>query len=172
MSFLRNLTLAAAMTMSMGVAAQAATLNTGVNAITINQVYFYQETLSAGGANARTFTLQSLVPLALDGAVVTLTLSSVNAINGLVVSLTDLGGTTALAPVSSTATSVVYEFSNVFDAINGLSQDLVVGWAGVTGAGAQFNVQIATSAVPVPAGGLLLIGAIGGLAALRRRKAV
>jgi hypothetical protein len=175
MTFLRNATLAAAMTLSMGVAAHAATLNnlnTGVNSIVVDEVYFYQETLAASGADSRTFTLQSLIPLKLEGAVVTLTLRSVNAIRGLSVALTDLMGSTVLTPVSSTSTSVTYEFSTLFNSLNGLSQDLVIGWDAVTGRGAQFNVQIATSAVPVPAGGLMLVGAIAGLAALRRRKAV
>jgi hypothetical protein len=36
-------------------------------------------------------------------------------------------------------------------------------------AGASFDFEVA-AAVPLPAGGLLLIGALGGLAALRRRK--
>lgn len=37
--------------------------------------------------------------------------------------------------------------------------------------GAEFDFEVA-AAVPLPAGGLLLIGALGGLAALRRRKTV
>jgi len=35
----------------------------------------------------------------------------------------------------------------------------------------QINFTVAATPVPLPAGGLLLIGALGGLAALRRRKA-
>ncbi|MFN4128219.1 MAG: VPLPA-CTERM sorting domain-containing protein [Paracoccaceae bacterium] len=37
--------------------------------------------------------------------------------------------------------------------------------------GVQMNVE-AVAAVPLPAGGLLLLGALGGIAALRRRKSV
>jgi len=37
-------------------------------------------------------------------------------------------------------------------------------------AGANFDFEVQVSAVPLPAGGLLLIGALGGLALLRRRK--
>lgn len=39
-----------------------------------------------------------------------------------------------------------------------------------TGANVADSLQITVAAVPLPAGGLLLIGALGGLAALRRRK--
>jgi hypothetical protein len=39
------------------------------------------------------------------------------------------------------------------------------------GTGASSGATFTLAAVPVPAGGLLLIGALGGLAALRRRKA-
>jgi hypothetical protein len=38
------------------------------------------------------------------------------------------------------------------------------------GTGASSGATFTLAAVPVPAGGLLLIGALGGLAALRRRK--
>ena len=41
-----------------------------------------------------------------------------------------------------------------------------------TTTGNSFEFMGVSAAVPLPAGGLLLIGAIGGLAALRRRKAV
>jgi hypothetical protein len=39
-----------------------------------------------------------------------------------------------------------------------------------TGANTFDSLQITIAAVPLPAGGLLLLGALGGLAALRRRK--
>ena len=176
-NFLKKAALAAAVVMSFGGAANAATLNTGVNDIALNQVYFYQETMPAGGADSRTFTLNSLIPLNLTGSVVTLTLKTVNAIINPSVTLKDLLGTVALVPVYSSQTSVIYEFDTAFNVINGLSKDLIIGWDAITSTipdegGAQFQVQIATSAVPVPAGGLLLLGALGGLAALRRRKAV
>ncbi len=59
--------------------------------------------------------------------------------------------------------------STVFTVPN-LSQTLLFTWTNST-AGAGFDVEVA-AAVPLPAGGLLLIGALGGIAALRRRKTV
>lgn len=47
---------------------------------------------------------------------------------------------------------------------------LIVSYTGVK-QGGDLDIQVAAvSAVPLPAGGLLLVGALGGLAALRRRK--
>lgn len=53
---------------------------------------------------------------------------------------------------------------------NDINQYLRFTWTNsLKGAGFDFDV---VAAVPLPAGGLLLIGAIGGLVALRRRKAL
>ena len=49
-----------------------------------------------------------------------------------------------------------------------LSQTLVFNWTGAK-KGAGFDVEVAAN-VPVPAAGFLLVGALGGIAALRRRK--
>ena len=57
--------------------------------------------------------------------------------------------------------------STVFTAPD-LSQTLVFSWTGAK-RGAGFDVQVAAT-VPVPAAGFLLVGALGGIAALRRRK--
>jgi hypothetical protein len=59
--------------------------------------------------------------------------------------------------------------------VNGLSQTLNISWSGILdGEGddstASFNIQAVPSEVPVPAAGLLLLGALGGVAGLRRRK--
>ena len=59
--------------------------------------------------------------------------------------------------------------ATVFTAPN-LTQSLVFSWTGSKN-GAGFDVEVAAT-VPLPAGGLLLIGALGGIAALRRRKTV
>ena len=51
---------------------------------------------------------------------------------------------------------------------------LQISWDAVSGQGAGLSHYVAfgTAVIPVPAAGLLLLGALGGLAALRRRRAV
>ena len=58
--------------------------------------------------------------------------------------------------------------ATVFTAPN-LTQSLVFSWTGSKN-GAGFDVEVAAAVVPVPAAGFLLLGALGGIAALRRRK--
>lgn len=60
-----------------------------------------------------------------------------------------------------------YLLSTVFTVPN-LTQSLVFNWTG-SKRGTGFDVEVAAT-VPLPAGGLLLLGALGGIAALRRRK--
>ena len=80
--------------------------------------------------------------------------------NNLMVSWVSPGGT-----VSKSLTSVVDSLTATFAANE--SQDLVFSWdSAAKGAGFDFTV----SAVPLPAGGLLLLTGLGGMALVRRRK--
>ena len=93
---------------------------------------------------------------------------------GLSVTLTNASGTTVIAPTADTANGSIYDLSTIFDS-GDLSQTITISWTGMkdsrTGGRAFIGMQIITSApVPLPAGGLLLFAALGGVAALRRRK--
>lgn len=74
-----------------------------------------------------------------------------------------------------------YDLSTIFDAANGLRQTLVFRWkAADTMPAARIDNRVTlkvspvaaavVAPVPVPASGLLLLGALGGAALLRRRK--
>lgn len=73
---------------------------------------------------------------------------------------------TAITPFVTTLPTV-FTFCGVLCG-DDTQQWLFISWTG-SKAGAGFDVEV-VAAVPLPAGGLLLLGALGGLAALRRRK--
>ena len=99
----------------------------------------------------------------------------------------------SLAPTASGAMQILIEaagssaisFTNLsFGGVNLVLQPIIGGFAAYfsaavpadfvfnfTNANRSDSIQISLAAVPLPAGGLLLIGALGGLAAMRRRKA-
>lgn len=170
-----------------GAGAQAAVINLTdgavINPVNANDLYTYEEQLTGtGGAETRSFAFTanaSQLPLSLGA--VSLSLQSVNGtISGFFMSLSD-GITTTYLDIVATAIIksgkiVGYDLSGyVEQAFNAqsLTQTLTIGWDGYnlgTNGSVQISMQVA--AVPLPAGGLLLIGAIGGLAVLRRRKAL
>jgi hypothetical protein len=63
--------------------------------------------------------------------------------------------------------AAIFNLSTVLGA--GLSDTLRVTYGDPTGGGIA-DIDLSIAAVPLPAGGLLLLGALGGLVALRRRK--
>jgi len=181
----RNTFIAATAALALGLfstGAQAAvvTLNDGdvISPINANDTYIYESTLTgSSGAGSVSFDFVATpaqLPLSLGA--ITINLASFKAnISGFYMSLFD-GVNTTFATIS------VQNFGNLgftfggavetaFD--NGLSQTLTIGWDSYNvGSPGSLQLSVSVAAVPLPAGGLLLIGAIGGLAALRRRKAM
>ncbi len=84
--------------------------------------------------------------------------SIANAIGSIATSLNPIDGWTLVTAAFSTAGGAL----NLDFAATGKSESL---------GGLVDNISIAPAPVPVPAAGLMLVGALGGLAALRRRKA-
>jgi hypothetical protein len=75
-----------------------------------------------------------------------------------------LNGGSAFIPQGVTST---FEITTLL--APGTADTLKVTYGDVVGGG-RADIDLVIAAVPLPAGGLLLIGALGGLAALRRRK--
>lgn len=125
---------------------------------------FIGDVSAAGGAGEWAVQFDSAVdPLQ---ATVFATIGRINFANfaNLMMAWEDLGGTVLSSLTFSRGDN---ELTTLFAAPN-LSQVLRISWTD-SFAGANFDVEVAAS-VPVPAGGLMLVGALGGLAALRRRK--
>ena len=169
---------ALALAVGLAVASQASaatvTLTDGgtVNPLVATDVYLYEEVLDAsGGAGTRSFTFvasKDNAPITLGAAAAHLTL--VGDLTGAFMSWFDGTTTTsiALTPVILGAgRAYIGNLSTLFTSPDKLVQTVSIGWDSFNGP-VQLSLQVA--AVPLPAGGLLLIGAIGGLAALRRRK--
>jgi hypothetical protein len=181
----RNTFIAATAALALGFfggMAQAATVTLAdgdvISPINTNDTYIFEQTLSGvGGPGSVSFdfaALPSQLPLSL--AAITINLASFQAnISGFYMSLFD-GVNTTYATINVTSFGAAgFSFNgaleNAFN--NSLTQTLTLGWDSYdTGRIGSIQISASVAAVPLPAGGLLLIGAIGGLAALRRRKAL
>ena len=173
----KNLLAAAAVTLAFVGAGSAATLTPGPgsNAIIVDESYDFATAIVPNSAGSLVFNLDVAAadaPILAEAAIGTVELSS--DFVGLSVTLTNASGTTVIAPTTTTASGSIYDLSTIFDS-GDLSQTITISWTGVTDARpngrALIGMQIITSApVPLPAGGLLLFAALGGVAALRRRK--
>jgi hypothetical protein len=81
-----------------------------------------------------------------------------------------LGGIeTYIGSVTNTMATAVFTFMGKFDSLKVVDTSVVV--AGRDGFDID-SISVTPATIPLPAGGLLLLGALGGVAALRRRKAV
>ena len=139
------------------------------NSFTINDALFYAEApISGAGVGSRTFSLDATPPQGTALSLETSTLEFVGQFSGLSVTLDGA----SLVQVGATATSRVFGIDSIFDATNGFSKTLVIAWTNIAGQGAGILIQAQASAVPIPAAGLLLLTALGGAAAMRRRKTV
>ena len=154
------------------VAGWASTVSPGTVAIEADNDYDYQGTFdTSSGANTLTFDLTALNDLVLDSGVSTLEFTG--KFSGLSVMLDGVAAQLDFTGRLARA----YSFDPT-EFATGDSKSLVLSWDDVIRAKnnrsgvAQINLQLTTATVPLPAGGLLLLGALAGLAALRRRKSV
>jgi len=103
-------------------------------------------------------TANASVTMVVLGAFTGLTMSWVDAITGTVLTS---------APVLKGVTTL----NTIFDGTNRLGQDLVFSWSSVQATGGNVGFDFDVAAVPLPAGGILLLTALGGLVLTRRRRA-
>jgi hypothetical protein len=81
-----------------------------------------------------------------------------------------LGGfATYIGSVTNAAATTIFTFAGKFDSLKVV--DTSPGGTGRDGFDID-SISVTPATIPLPAGGLLLLGALGGVAALRRRKAV
>ena len=178
LDFMRNATFAAAAALSLGLMggdAEAAivymTNGQVINTINPADTYEYEEDIFvSSGPGSRSFTfIADPTDTPLSTLAVNLTLGNIRgpvAMTGFYMQWFD-GVSTVLAPVNTLQFGFEAVLSTLFTNPDRLVQTVSFGWDSIE-AGTQISFEVA--AVPVPAAGFLLIGALGGLAALRRRK--
>jgi hypothetical protein len=101
----------------------------------------------------------------------TIDAATLSAFSGLTISWLDadgMVGSVLSGPEAVVAFPGQTVLATVFEAPD-FEQYLQIDWTGST-AGVDFDVVVEVAAVPVPAAGLMLLTALGGAAALRRRK--
>ena len=145
------------------------------NAINLNNEYGYAELVSGNTSETRIFQLNATPPSQVALGAEFATLEFTGLFQNLVIKVaTNMGD--VFATLASTAGNVkFFQLNTVFNNDNGFSQSLEISWSGVANAAGQdalasFNIQALPSQVPVPAAGFLLLGALAGFGALRRRK--
>jgi hypothetical protein len=181
----RNTFIAAATVLTIGLfggMAQAATVTLAdgdiINPVDLNTTYRYDSFLDGtsgpGSVSFDFVATPAQLPLSL-GAITTNLAAFGADIKGFYMSLSD-GVNTVFANFRVTPVGNGFFFDSsiqqAFSNPSGLTQTLTFGWDSYDATRGSLQISIAVAAVPLPAGGLLLIGAIGGLAALRRRKAL
>ena len=160
---------------AMPMMASAATVNLvdgGTNTIQLGDNYEYLTTVTTPGAGSREFTLIASSQIALASSFVALEFTGV--FDNLRYFIVTAAGQIDATPEVVSGPVRSYSLDTIFDSLNGYTQTVKVTWDDVDVAlgntTAQFNIQAVPSEVPVPAAGLLLISALGGVAALRRRR--
>ncbi len=179
--YIRTLAIAAVAAFGLsGAAAQAAVVNINdgdtINPINPGDNYLFEQVLTGtGGAGSFSFTFMADpadAPLPVLAATANLFSVTGATLAGAYLSWFD--GTDTVTEMlgditfGSTVLGVGGALSTLFTDPDALTQVLTLGWESRSG---NIQVSVNVAAIPLPAGGLLLIGALGGLAVLRRRKA-
>ena len=155
-------------------AASALTVITdgSVNEVIPGELYLSSDIQGTGGAgswSAKFFypapEIDSSLPATVSASILPGTLS---AFSGLTIAWHEGDGMIGAVLDSVAVAAGVTTLSTTFEDPN-FDQYLVVSWEDST-AGVDFDVEVQVAAVPVPAAGLMLLTALGGAAALRRRK--
>tara|TARA_R110000787_G_scaffold147732_1_gene261557 strand:- start:1078 stop:1611 length:534 start_codon:yes stop_codon:yes gene_type:complete len=144
----------------------------GSTLIELDNTYSFSDTNLTGGGSLN-FVLDATPPsqivLETKFSVLEFTGSFVN----LMIELTTGEGTESASFIGATGDISEYALNTIFNASRTFSQSLNISWDDVvapSSAQAGILIQGIPAQVPVPAAGLLLLGALGGFAALRRRK--
>ncbi len=167
---LKMMTVAVAATVLMAGSASALTsVSAGSSYDITSDNLFVGAAESNGGAGSYSVNFTSPVDPLQGKANASVTLNVLGTFKGLTMSWLDSATSSVLntASVLAGVTSLNTTFSGA-----SLSQNLVFSWTDskLTNSGQPVKFDFDVSAVPLPAGGLLLLTALGGLGLVRRRK--
>lgn len=150
----------------------------GSTLIELNNTYSFGETNLTGGGSL-SFVLDATPPSQIELETRFSVLEFTGTFVNLVIELTTGEGSESATFLGSANQISGYALSTVFNASRTFSQTLNISWTDVIApsSSTQFGsaqagilIQGIPAQVPVPAAGFLLLGALGGFGALRRRK--
>lgn len=171
----------AALVLAVGLstAAQAAviTINDGdvINPVNVNDFYLFNEDIvGSGGPGSRSFTFVADAvdaPLSVLAGAANLLLSPGATMTNATLSWFTGLGTNSIS-LTNFGFAMIGEITTLFTDPDTLTQTLTLSWDAYDAKQGAIQLSVAVQPVPLPAGGLLLLTAMGGIVLLRRRKSV